>query len=111
MFDAHTLRKFGMPASKGSEELSEMELLPAVCNVNDLVRRPVFQAILDRREISGGVVKTTVRFADQKRVRLPLPIFVSKKRILPGRKGAIRENCKRTLALPGDAYVQERLGH
>ena len=49
-----------MPAAKGSEDLFEVELLPAVGHVNNFRGLPGLQSIPKRRQVSGGVVKAAV---------------------------------------------------
>src|SRR6187549_185867 len=54
-----------MPARKNGEELLEMKLLAPIRNVYDFVRMPRFQAILQRREVGGGVIGCSVALLNQ----------------------------------------------
>ena len=83
-----------LPFAERGEELLEMQLLPAVGDVNDFVRLPGFEPVFQRRQIGGRVIESAVAFADERRMRLQL-------------RNIVEENRHRAFAFPGDAFGQQ----
>jgi len=85
-----------MPAPKNREELLEVKLLPSIRHVNDLIRIPCMHSMLERGEISRGVIRRAIALLDERGVRLQL-------------RQVIEENCDRSFALAGDAELVQFL--
>ena len=63
----------GLPACEGGENLLEMQLLPAVGDVNDFVRLPGFEPVSQRRQIGRRVIETAVALADERGIGIHSP--------------------------------------
>ena len=97
------------PARGGVEKLAEMQLLRHADDVPDVVRLPLVDAELDRRQIGGGVEKPAVGLADDRRIIRPAFLLVDLERVFFQRLAAVGENADRAVALAGDAFFQELL--
>ena len=86
-----------------------MQLLAAISDVNDLVRRPGLDAVVDRGEVGGGVVRRAVGLLHHRGHRRPLAVALDHERVFLFRQGAIGENAPRAFALLRDALVAELL--
>ena len=74
--ELHAVARF--PAVVQLEELLEVQLLPAVGDVNDLARLPTVLPVLERREVGRGVVGCAVAFLDDGRVFLEQLVVIKK---------------------------------
>src|SRR5436190_14576263 len=65
----------GLPAAERGKELLEMQLLPAICDVDDFVRMPILQAVGYGSQISRRVIESAVALLNQGRPPLELRII------------------------------------
>src|SRR5262245_8512405 len=80
-------------------------LLPAIRDVKDFIRRPLPQAIVERREVRRGVIRRAVRFLHERGHIHPLSIALDEKWVVLLRSTAIGEDTKRAIALACDATL------
>ena len=88
-----------------------MPRLPVIHHVEDFVRSPSPDAIIDRGQIGGHVVEPAVALTDECRHVHPLPVPAHQERILLGRQCPIAEHRNGSIAQTRDARRQERLHH
>src|ERR1017187_4299065 len=92
-----------MPALERGKELTEVQLLAAIGDVDDLSGLPGIDAVRQGGQVRAGVVEPAVALLNDKRVRNPLAFFMDEKRVVLGRHGTIREDDKGPAALGGNA--------
>src|SRR5262245_43032784 len=96
-----------MPPFRGAKKLAKMKLLSAVSDINDLIRLPRFDAVLQCRKVGRGVIISPIAFSNQERIGLPCPVALHEEGIFPGRRRSIREDCNRAFAFACDALLKE----
>src|ERR1017187_880503 len=85
-----------LPLAKRGEDLLKMQLLTSVGDINDFIRPPGLQPIRQRGQVRGGVIKSTVALADERR------LFLESRR-----RGIVEENGQRAFAFARDAFSGE----
>jgi len=98
-----------MPAAKGGKNLFELKLLAAVGNINDFVRVPGLETMLQRGQIGCGVIETAVAFLNLTRIGRPGAVLMNQERVLLRRQSAVGKNANRALAFARDASVTQLL--
>ena len=78
-----------MPAPENGKELAEMQLLPPICDIHNLVRREFTLPVHERGQVGRCVVEPPVRLAHERRVIMPLTVARHEKWIVLFRPGPI----------------------
>src|SRR5438309_1452415 len=95
-----------MPAAESVEELLKVKLLAAIGDVNNFLRTPGLEPVINRREIGRRVIKSAITLLNQLWIRLPFTIAIDQERIFLGWQFAIAEH-----ALRAFAFARYALGH
>ena len=82
---------FRLPLCEYCKKLVEVKLLTSVGYVDDFIRVPGIEAILDGSQISSGIIEPSVALTDKRRSILEL-------------RNILKKNCQRTFAFTCDAF-------
>ena len=100
-------RRVRFPAREDEEQLFEMPGLAVVHDINDFIRRPRFEPVINCRQVGGGVVETAVTLADERGIGDPLAIAVDEKWIFLRRQRAIAEYADRAFAFARNFFCEQ----
>src|ERR1039458_1142977 len=96
-----------MPPPERSKQLPEVQLLAAICDVDDLVRVPGFEPVPQGSQIGAGVIETAIALLNDKRIGHPLTLFVNEEGVVLRRAGAVGEDGTGAAALGGKAAAHQ----